>query len=384
MKFETYKNEIRNLIASDNLSAAIEKLKLLTQNSPALNEKIIIQSARHQHIKKEIISGVNPVESANLNKNQIRLALLDLISEIEELIQQNPKIKKELDRAISNIESKNVIVDGNISAGGNVQIGDEIKNDKSTLGIFQFIIDLLIAFPITIWSLLLFPFYKFSEYLNRRKFKTSIIYLNSLGEKVDDYFYEITYIRSKTVVSVSIFLKLDFEKFDKEKLEELSSEIQRKINLDGQLKVKGVESGSVIVTFELNSKDAENLFLAVKTGKLSDLNVNDATLVEFRQKEIEGKFDLKEIKEKLLKEIAVDFETGLEALYELLNKNSSKYNDFVQLKSSFNQTKKLFSQGLIDYQNFKIDMNKAIQFSISLVNHIIRNDVNRNTATNKG
>lgn len=74
---------IRDLIAKDNLPAALDKMRLLLENSPHLNE-ILLQSGRFQSIRKEIRLGLVSHSDATLTQNRIRFGLLDLLSEIEQ------------------------------------------------------------------------------------------------------------------------------------------------------------------------------------------------------------------------------------------------------------------------------------------------------------
>lgn len=122
--------KIKLLIAKDELSSALQQLQTLLENTPLLNEAIH-QAGRFQDIQKQIRLGVISHENATLTKNQIRAGLLDLISEIENQQHQKPKIKKEFEKAISIVSSKNVVV-GNISAGGDISIGDTNINESKT------------------------------------------------------------------------------------------------------------------------------------------------------------------------------------------------------------------------------------------------------------
>ncbi|MCB0653370.1 MAG: hypothetical protein KDC85_18995 [Saprospiraceae bacterium] len=114
---------IRQKIAGDEIQDAITALQVLLANSPKLNE-ILIQSARHTDIMKHIRLGTVDFEQANVTKNQIRLALLDLLSEVEKQ-EATPAIQQEMEQAISIVNSKNVVSGSTITAGGNVHIGDK-------------------------------------------------------------------------------------------------------------------------------------------------------------------------------------------------------------------------------------------------------------------
>ncbi|HMQ46106.1 MAG TPA: hypothetical protein PKA00_00135 [Saprospiraceae bacterium] len=82
MTNQQYIQNIRHLIAKDDITSAIAWLKELLEHTPLLNE-VLQQSGRFENILKQIRLGmVNPAE-ATLTLNQIRAALLDLLSEIE-------------------------------------------------------------------------------------------------------------------------------------------------------------------------------------------------------------------------------------------------------------------------------------------------------------
>ncbi len=74
---------IRELVARDELPAALEQLRILLDDSPKLDEAIL-QSGRFQYIRRQIRLGVVSHAEANLTQNQIRFGLLDLLNEIEE------------------------------------------------------------------------------------------------------------------------------------------------------------------------------------------------------------------------------------------------------------------------------------------------------------
>ncbi len=124
---------IQDLIARDEMAAAMEKLRAFLDNSPKLNE-VLQQSGRFAHIRKQLQLGLVSHEEAALTQNQIRMGLLELLSEIETQ-SSTPALQKEMERAVSIVNSKNVVVGSTISAGGNVHIGDtitQITHSKST------------------------------------------------------------------------------------------------------------------------------------------------------------------------------------------------------------------------------------------------------------
>ncbi len=129
---------IRQQIAEDNIRDSIVLLQQLLLNSPRLNE-VLLHSARHEGITKQIRLGIIDWENAELEKNKIRLGLLDLLQEVEKQTKE-PKTREELTRATQKVvkdfnlitHSKNVVVNSNFDKGSNVRIGDDYIQTEST------------------------------------------------------------------------------------------------------------------------------------------------------------------------------------------------------------------------------------------------------------
>jgi len=154
--------QIRDLIARDDLADALQQLRLLLDSSPKLDEAIL-QSARFQDIRKQIRLGTVSNTESNLTQNQIRAGLLDLLREIEEGIKGTRSqdidrvtsshpvniLREEMEHAISIVNSKNVLVGSSITAGGNVEIGDRTIHTESPtsrrLRLFLFVFVPLLA-----------------------------------------------------------------------------------------------------------------------------------------------------------------------------------------------------------------------------------------------
>ncbi len=122
--------QIRDLIARNDLADALQQLRLLLDSSPKLDEAIL-QSARFQDIRKQIRLGTVSNAESNLTQNQIRAGLLDLLRDIEDNTAETsarpdaPALRAEMEHAISVVNSKNVVTDSTITAGGSVHIGDK-------------------------------------------------------------------------------------------------------------------------------------------------------------------------------------------------------------------------------------------------------------------
>ncbi len=129
MTIEEYIKNIRNLIAQNKLDEAIKQLQLLLKNSPKLDEAIL-HSASFHDIRRQIRLGIVNHAEANMAQNQIRASLLDLLYEIEDSTAEttarldSPALREEMERAISVVNSKNVVIGSTNTAGGDFNIGD--------------------------------------------------------------------------------------------------------------------------------------------------------------------------------------------------------------------------------------------------------------------
>jgi predicted HTH transcriptional regulator len=89
-------DKINDLISKDELTSAIQLLHDLLKDSPIL-EEAIMQSVRYTDVTKQIRLGIVDYEQANVTKNQIRYALLDLLREIDSR-QSLPEIQLEVEK----------------------------------------------------------------------------------------------------------------------------------------------------------------------------------------------------------------------------------------------------------------------------------------------
>lgn len=88
-----YLATIRMAIRKDKLAMALELLRELLAGSEELNEAIT-QSGRYAAIKREVRLGTITQAVAAVEKNKLRLALLDFLSELEVAELDNPKVKQ--------------------------------------------------------------------------------------------------------------------------------------------------------------------------------------------------------------------------------------------------------------------------------------------------
>jgi DNA polymerase III gamma/tau subunit len=140
--------QITNLIAQGNLKEAIAQLSELLKHTKHLDE-VLQQSARFNDIKKQIRLGIVDFESAELTKNKITFALIELMNEIDEAKTNNKVVEKEIEQYEEklnqeiNIENAgivamkgNVNIQGEYVAGRDMTIGAQPKKKKSFWNIF--------------------------------------------------------------------------------------------------------------------------------------------------------------------------------------------------------------------------------------------------------
>jgi Effector-associated domain 11 len=130
MTLPEYIKSVREKIARNDLSGALRQLRALLDNAQQLDE-VLLQSARFHAIRQQIRLGTVSHAEANLTQNQIRVGLLELVSEIEQSVgatssrPDTAALRAEVEHAVSIVNSKNVVVGSTITAGGDVQIGDK-------------------------------------------------------------------------------------------------------------------------------------------------------------------------------------------------------------------------------------------------------------------
>lgn len=94
-------NDIKSLIAKDQISEAIEELKKILSNSFLLND-VLLHSARWNDLLHQIQRGIISTENAALQKNQIVYGLLTLVETLEEKSDQgNSRPKFSLHHALT-------------------------------------------------------------------------------------------------------------------------------------------------------------------------------------------------------------------------------------------------------------------------------------------
>ena len=132
-------DKITQLIANGDLEDAIKQLSELLKHTKHLDE-ILVQSARYNDLKKQIRMDEVNFENADLTKNKITFALIELMNEIEEELTSNPVVKEEIkayEKQLSqkiNIKDAGVValkgivnIQGEYVAGRDMVIGEKPK-----------------------------------------------------------------------------------------------------------------------------------------------------------------------------------------------------------------------------------------------------------------
>ena len=111
--------KVFELIGKDKINEAIYLLKKHINSNEKL-ASLIIQSARYSDVTKKIHMGVVEESLANIEKNKIRFALIDLVREIEEIVEEYPEINNEI---------ASIKISQNHSGSGDNIAGDKITNN---------------------------------------------------------------------------------------------------------------------------------------------------------------------------------------------------------------------------------------------------------------
>lgn len=82
MQRSAFIEQVRELIAEDEIKLVLQKLQLFLKGSPQLSDAIQ-QSGRFTALQRQIMRGVIDDRAAELSHNQIRANLLDLLDEME-------------------------------------------------------------------------------------------------------------------------------------------------------------------------------------------------------------------------------------------------------------------------------------------------------------
>ena len=89
--------ELRTLLAKDELESVLEKLQYYLKNSKALDE-VILHSASYNDVMKQIRMNTIDFKDADVKKNKIRYALIDIVGVLEDEAENNPTLQQEIER----------------------------------------------------------------------------------------------------------------------------------------------------------------------------------------------------------------------------------------------------------------------------------------------
>ena len=101
-EIHAFTGRIRALVAKDDLKEALRQLRLLLDNSPALDE-VLHQSARLQDIRKQIRMGKMDDEQASLAHSRINTGIVELLRELESPVEIQPAFRAEVERAAGQV-----------------------------------------------------------------------------------------------------------------------------------------------------------------------------------------------------------------------------------------------------------------------------------------
>jgi len=134
MRNTRFNEKIGDLVGKDNLEEAIYLLRKLLQDCPSLDD-VILQSSRLTDVMRQIRNGTISFEDANITKNKIRIAILELSEEINDAVSKDSNLKREQEAYISNNVNWN-ITQNHSGTGDNIGRDKNIKvSIKATIGI---------------------------------------------------------------------------------------------------------------------------------------------------------------------------------------------------------------------------------------------------------
>ncbi|MEM6298841.1 MAG: hypothetical protein AAF740_09160 [Bacteroidota bacterium] len=120
---ETFTENIRQLVAKDDLKTAIIQVCQFLDKTPQLDEAIML-SARYNGLMKDIRAGVLYQETEEVSKNKLRRAVLDLVSSLEEETEEHPELAAEGEKALAENPSITKTNTQTITGDGNIGIQD--------------------------------------------------------------------------------------------------------------------------------------------------------------------------------------------------------------------------------------------------------------------
>lgn len=116
--------KIFNHLSKGDIRIAIDEMNKILKGSSKLDE-LVVQSARYNDLMKQIRLGFLSNEEIDRNKNRLRYALIDMLREVEMAIEDNPKLRHEVEQPLS---AKHRTININQSHFGS---GDNVAGDKN-------------------------------------------------------------------------------------------------------------------------------------------------------------------------------------------------------------------------------------------------------------
>lgn len=148
-------------------------------------------------------------------------------------------------------------------------------------------------------------------------------------------------IVKESLLDIEIKINRDFKNYTIEEQETLLNTIKAFLKINGDIKIKQIREGSVIIKFEFTPEQCEKLHWAIKSGKFKELNIIGSEIEipkSFNQKNVEqtkkdaalakylqeiGKIDLITISEEI--ELAKKIKTGDQKALEKLVKSNLRF-----------------------------------------------------------
>lgn len=142
---KTFVNKTMNLVAQNNLKEALKTTQQLLKGSPLFSE-VIVHSSRYNDVMKAIRLGTIHPEDANIEKNKLRFALLDILNELSENTQTNPTLATEVETFLQErtaSTSNSLSIEGNNNTviqgvtGSNVSINTGTVSNQNAEKIYN-------------------------------------------------------------------------------------------------------------------------------------------------------------------------------------------------------------------------------------------------------
>lgn len=139
--FTDYKLKFQELISRNDFDTLFQELKIMLSETRLLKE-VLFQSGRFYSLKNAIKYGMISEELKQIGENKIRLALLDLLDEIEKNYKNNCQISRKIDNFV---KGKSIIYQNFVKNGDLVQGNKIVVNDNSLKLIISVLLPVLVT-----------------------------------------------------------------------------------------------------------------------------------------------------------------------------------------------------------------------------------------------